>query len=127
MALFRGRGKQQTGQNAPAYFTQKDGQRVANVVHAYETGRRGRNKSELPRAPGGGGGGGISEAIFTGAWLKGAKKQVSFVSDTSRTAQAINLLRSIPTPSGATARTCLITLRAGTAAAGEYVLVNAEC
>ncbi len=126
MAAFRGRGKQKTDANSPAYFTQKDGQRVANAVHAYETGRRGRNPSKLPRAPGGGGSS-VDEATFTGAWTKGAKKSITFAADTARTALAVNLFRSIPIASDFGTRMCLVSPRSTTDANGEYVLVNAEC
>ncbi len=126
MAAFRGRGKQKTDANSPAYITQKDGQRVANAVHAYETGRRGRKPSQLPRAPGGGGGS-IDEATFTGAWTKGATKSVTFTADTARTAAAVNLFRSIPIASDFGTRKCLVAPSSGTDPNIQYVLVNAEC
>lgn len=54
--------------SAPVLISAKDAQRLANVVHAYETSRRTPNPSVLPRAPGGGGGGTIRLCQFTGAW-----------------------------------------------------------
>ena len=124
MAAFRGRGKQQTGPNSPAYFTQKDGQRVANVVHAFETSRRGRNPSHLPRAPGGGGA--IIEAFYAGGWAKGASKQITFTSDTMATALAYNMIRTVAVPyTSATARLCTVAPRSD--GSGAYILINSEC
>jgi hypothetical protein len=124
MAAFRGRGKQKTDANSPAYFTQKDGQRVANVVHAYETSRRGRNPSQLPRAPGGGGA--VVEAFYVGGWVKGASKQVTFTSDTMVTALAYNMIRTVAVPyTNSTARLCTVSLRSD--GSGAYILINSEC
>jgi hypothetical protein len=120
MALFRGKGKQQTGPNSPAYFTQKDGQRVANAVHAFETSRRPRNPSVLPRAPGGVGG--FATARFTGAWQKGTLKTITFMVNTSNTAVATNIFSNVSAPSSGQFRTCAVA-QEGTA----WVLIAAEC
>lgn len=120
MALFRGRGKQSTGPNSPAYFTQKDGQRIANVVHAFETTRKGRNPSELPRAAGGGGG--FATATFTGAWSKGSLKTITFISDTSVTTIATNLFSNMSAPTSGSSRKCAIAQDGTT-----WVLIAAEC
>jgi hypothetical protein len=51
-------------------FSTGDAKRIANTVRAYESGRRPRNPSTLPRAAGGGGG--VASTIrlgqFTGFW-----------------------------------------------------------
>ena len=76
-----------------------------------------------------GGGAGVVEAYFTGGWVKGATKQIVFLSNTATTASAINLIRSVPINAGGqTSRICTVTLRtvAG-AAANSYVLLNTEC
>ena len=79
--------------------------------------------------PGSGGGAGVVEAYFTGGWVKGATKQIVFLSNTATTASAINLIRSVPINAGGqTSRICTVTLRtAAGAAAGSYVLLNTEC
>jgi hypothetical protein len=79
--------------------------------------------------PGGGGSGGV-EAYFTGAWVKGQQKQITFLGSTSSTALAVNLLRTVPLVStGATARYCIITKRSvsTTASQATYTLLNTEC
>jgi hypothetical protein len=72
---------------------------------------------------------GVFEAYFTGGWVKGATKQISFASNTATTAAAINLIRSVPiSGSGATARICTVTLRSIASTTGPaYVLLNTEC
>ena len=83
----------------------------------------------MQRPGGSGGGAGVVEAYFTGGWVKGATKQIVFLSNTATTASAINLIRSVPINAGGqTSRICTVTLRtvAG-AAANSYVLLNTEC
>lgn len=108
-------------------FKHSDAQRIADVVHAYETHRKDRKPSTLPRAVAGGGGGGVVEARYYGAWVKGSIKSVSLADDTTGTtlATCINLLGSIQPYNNteSTSRYCLI-VSANTAA--EYTLVNAE-
>lgn len=114
-----------SGPDSPASLSQKDAQRVANAVHAYETSRRQGRSSTLPRAPGGGGS--VAEATFYGGWVKGATKSVTFTADTMSTAAAVNLFRTIPISSDFLPRTCLISPRPSTTSTSEYILVNAEC
>lgn len=113
-------------------FKYADAQRIARAVFAHETARRGRKPSTLPRASGGGGGGGggVVEATFTGGWLKDAVKQITFVADTTNTARAINLLRSIPITNDGSPRLAFVALRPSPPAPegdDQYVLINAEC
>lgn len=112
--------------DSPVMFKHTDAQRIANVVHHYESSRRPRNPSTLPRSPGssggGGDGGGVRQATFSGGWPKHAKKQVVFASDTLSTASATNFLRSIPASSGY--RVCYVAQ--SEVDSGEYVLINAE-
>ena len=72
---------------------------------------------------------GVFEAYFTGGWVKGTTKPISFASNTATTAAAINLIRSVPiSGSGATARICTVTLRSIAGATEPvYVLLNTEC
>jgi hypothetical protein len=136
MAAFRKSTKERGNGQAPVTFRHQDATRIAKTVHAYESGRRDRKPSTLPRATGGGGGG-IEEAYFTGGWLKGAVKQITFAPDgqstTQSTAQAINLIRSIPIDAGAqrTSRVCFVSIRSGQQDSGgeqpQYTLINAEC
>ena len=103
-------------------FRKSDAQRIANVVHAYESGRRPRNGSVLPRAPGGGGGG-VVTARFTGAWSKNAVKMVTLLVNTTETVSATNIFSNVAAPqSGATFRKCAIA-KEGTA----WILIAAEC
>lgn len=78
-------------------FRYNDAVRISGAVHAYETSRRGRNPSHLPRASGGAGGGGLVEGTFSGAWPKGQTKEVVLLSDTTGTStvSAFNYLYSI--------------------------------
>lgn len=76
-------------------FRLSDAARINNVVHAYESGRRERKPSTLPRATGGGGGGGIEFVTFVGGWAKGQSHEIRFSPGTA-TATAINLFATIP-------------------------------
>lgn len=69
-------------------FRHKDAQRIASAVHAYETARRGKNPSVLPRAVGGGSE--ITLGVFTGAWSIGQEKEVRVQADTNVTTSVVN-------------------------------------
>jgi hypothetical protein len=133
MAVFKKKPRNQQASDVPLVFTPRDAQRIANTVHAYETSRRGRRPSILPRASGGGGGGGgggVDEAFFVGAWVKGQSKQITFIANTAATAAAFNMIRTIPISySGATARLCTVSVRSLPNENGQldYVLINSEC
>ena len=102
-------------------FRVRDAQRINNAVLAFESARRGRTPSTLPRAAGGGGGG-IEEVRFVGAWPKNTVKQVFYASDTTNTstAAAMNFLCSIlPDP----AYRLALVAPSGT----TLVLVNSQC
>lgn len=106
-------------------FRKSDAQRIANTVHAYESGRRPRNSSVLPRAPGGGGSG-VAEAFYVGGWVKGEAKQITFTADTAATASAYNMIRTVAVPyTNSTARLCTVSLRSD--GSGAYILINSEC
>lgn len=103
----------------PVSFTKTDAQRIANVVHAYETSKRVPNPSKLPRAPGGGGSV-LRLCQFTGQWPNepgqtGSEnvKVVTLYTKSPTSASpnawipeedgevvAINLLAYVPTPRG---------------------------
>lgn len=103
-------------------FRHKDAQRIASVVHAYESSRRVANPSKLPRAAGGGGGGGtFATAFFTGSWAKGTLKQIAFTADTTSTAVASNIFSYIADNS-APSRRCAVALEGTT-----WILIAAEC
>lgn len=102
-------------------FRLRDAQRINNAVLAYESSRRGRNPSSLPRAVGAGGGV-LEEVRFQGAWPRNTYKQVFYASDTTNTstASAMNFLCSILPDINY--RTALV------AASGTtLVLVNSQC
>ena len=103
-------------------FRVRDAQRINNAVLAFESARRGRTSSTLPRAAGGGGGGGIEEVRFVGAWPKDTVKQVFYASDTTNTstAAAMNFLCSILPDVGY--RRALVAPSGTT-----MVLVNSQC
>lgn len=67
----------------------------------------------------------VVEAYYTGAWVKGATKQITFLANTAATATAINLIRSVPISTGQTARLCTVCPRS--VSVPEYVLLNTEC
>jgi len=104
-------------------FRKRDAERINNAVIAFESSRRGRNPSSLPRATGGGGGGGVEEVRFLGAWPKGFEKTV-FVGATTATTKVTNWFCNIG-PADAVRRGVAASL------AGDEeeikVLVNAEC
>jgi hypothetical protein len=105
--------------NQGVMFKAKDAQRMANVVHWFESTPRPRNPSKLPRAPGGGGGG-IRLCQFTGDWtnepgqsgLDNVKLVTLYKRNPASTAPnawipeegspavALNLMSYIPTPRG---------------------------
>jgi len=122
MALFRKKRASTPPGGEGVVFRQADAQRIANAVHAHETGRRGRHPSTLPRAPGGGSGS-IAVARFTGAWAKDTIKEVQFISNTASTASVSNITANVAPPGTlSTYRRCLIS-QDGTA----FILVTAEC
>jgi hypothetical protein len=67
----------------------------------------------------------VIEAYFTGAWIKGATKQITFLGNTATTATAVNLIRTIPLAVGQTARSCTVAARS--VSSPDYVLLNSEC
>lgn len=111
-------------------FRLRDAQRIANAVHAYESGRRDGAPSTLPRAVGSNNRG-LTEAFFWGAWPKDEIKQVSFAYDTTgtSTASAYNYLCSIQAQSGPenSYRRCIVMPGTEFDDNAEYALVNAEC
>lgn len=100
-------------------FRKSDAQRIANTVHAYESARRPRNSSVLPRAPGGGGG--VVTARFTGAWSKDTMKTVTFLVNTTETVSVTNIFSNIAPPLGGYRR-CAIAKEGTT-----WILIAAEC
>lgn len=98
MGIFSKKNSGGGNGDQPSQFRVRDAQRIAKAVHAYETERKGRNPSSLPRAVGGGGGGGgaIRRATFSGVWLVGTEKVVTFADNTAQTASIANFLFNIP-------------------------------
>jgi hypothetical protein len=127
--------------NQGVMFKAKDAQRMANVVHWFESTPRPRNPSKLPRAPGGGGGG-VRIGQFAGAWPKepgtSGTENVKTVmlydksqtnaspnawNASGETVSVVNLFAYVPAPRGGpTSMWCAISLVSGT-----WVLVAAEC
>lgn len=102
-------------------FRKSDAQRIANTVHAHETGRRPKNGSVLPRAPGGGGG--VVTARFTGAWSKNTIKSVTLLVNTTETVSVTNIFSNVAAPQGGTTfRKCAIAKEGTT-----WILIAAEC
>lgn len=118
----------------PVSFKLSDAQRIAKAVGEFESGRRGRRGSTLPRAAGGGGGGGggIQFATFNGNWPKNTYKVVT-LNPANTTASAYNATVNIsyaPSGSGSSVRKCALAVYSGTGPSGnsgEYVLIMAEC
>lgn len=75
------------------------------------------------------GGGGVVEAYFTGGWVKGQEKQITFAANTASAATAVNLIRTVPIASGQTSRICTVAPRTKPVNSTEakYVLINTEC
>lgn len=101
-------------------FRHKDAKRVAAAVRAFETSRRGRNPSMLPRAVVGGGSA-FATARFTGSWAKDTFKTITFLEDTASTAVASNIFANIPAPSVGSKR-CAVAMEGTT-----WILIAAEC
>jgi hypothetical protein len=112
--------------------------KLSEIISRAENTSLGGGADEIPvrltgmqRSVGSEDGAAVSEATFMGGWVKGQFKQVTFVADTTATAMAINLIRTIPVASGGlTARLCTVTERSvqdsGTTEK-KFVLINSEC
>lgn len=105
-------------------FTQKDARRIAGCVRSYESSRRSRNPSRLPRASGGGGEGGgaaVSTATFLGSWLQGTEKVVYYTATPSTsTVTVMNYTHDIVGSGAQTLRVGLI----AESSEGGYVLIG---
>lgn len=88
----------------PVTFTLADAQRIGKAVGHFETGRRGRIGSSLPRSSGGG----VAVAKFVGAWAKGHTKQIVMASDSAVTAIATNVHLNIAPHTAGAERKCLV-------------------
>jgi hypothetical protein len=103
-------------------FTKASADRVAKAVRTVELGSRDSQGLHYDKALGGGGGKVFRVCAFTGAWIIGTPKTVSFlnVTTTPNTVFALNLFADIPEPATNTAH-CAI------ARDGGWYLIAAEC
>jgi hypothetical protein len=107
----------------PVQFREQDARRIAKAVHAYETSRRPRNPSSLPRAAGGGGGSGVVRGQFVGSWGKGQTKVVT-ISASGQTTYCNNFIVDVLYDEFS--RTCFMAPFDGSGNA-EYTLLIPEC